>query len=167
MSTEHPKDQKAKAVFALVITSDTRTAKDDKSGRTAVSLIEEAGHSVASRTVIPNDSEKIRAEVRRLLEDASTQVIVTSGGTGIGVKDRTVEAVSALLEKEMPGFGEHFRRLSLDEVGGSALISRATAGVAGGKLVFCLPGSRNAMGLALSKIILPNVGHMLWELSRR
>jgi molybdenum cofactor biosynthesis protein B len=117
--------------------------------------------------MIPNDSEKIRAEVRRLLEDASTQVIVTSGGTGIGVKDRTVEAVSSLLEKEMPGFGEHFRRLSLDEVGGSALISRATAGVARGKLVFCLPGSRNAMGLALSKIILPNVGHMLWELSRR
>jgi molybdenum cofactor biosynthesis protein B len=167
MSAEHPKDQKAKAVFALVITSDTRTAKDDESGRMAVSLIEEAGHSVASRTVIPNDSEKIRAEVRRLLEDASTQVIVTSGGTGIGAKDRTVDAVSALLEKEMPGFGEHFRRLSLDEVGGSALISRATAGVAGGKLVFCLPGSRNAMGLALSKIILPNVGHMLWELSRR
>jgi len=167
MSAEHPRDQKARAVFALVITSDTRTAKDDESGRAAVSLVEGAGHVVASRTMIPNDSGKIGAEVRRLLEDASVQVIVTGGGTGIGTKDRTVDAVAPLLEKEMPGFGEHFRRLSLEEVGGSALISRATAGVEGGKLVFCLPGSRNAMSLALTRIILPNVGHILWELGRR
>jgi molybdenum cofactor biosynthesis protein B len=166
MSAEHPRDQKTRATFALVITSDTRTAEDDESGRTAVSLIEGAGHVVACRTMIPNDSGKIRAEVVRLLGDASVQVIVTSGGTGIGVRDRTVDAVTPLLEKETPGFGEHFRRLSLDEVGGSALISRATAGVARGKMVFCLPGSSNAMSLALTRIILPNIGHMMWELGR-
>ena len=166
MSAEHPRDQKTRAAFALVITSDTRTAEDDESGRTAVSLIEGAGHVVACRTMIPNDSEKIRVEVMRLLGDTSVQVIVTSGGTGIGVRDRTVDAVKPLLEKETPGFGEHFRRLSLDEVGGSALISRATAGVARGKMVFCLPGSSNAMSLALTRIILPNIGHMMWELGR-
>jgi molybdenum cofactor biosynthesis protein B len=92
--------------------------------------------------------------------------VVTSGGTGIGAKDRTVAAVTPILEKDIPGFGELFRRMSYDEVGGAALLSRATAGICRSKLIFCLPGSRNAVKTALSKIILPNVGHMQWELSR-
>jgi molybdenum cofactor biosynthesis protein B len=162
----HPRDQQVSAAFALVVTSDTRTAKEDESGRTAVDLVEGAGHTVAFRTLIPNDAERIRAEVRRLIGDPAVQVILTSGGTGIGAKDRTVDAVLPLLEKEMPGFGEAFRRLSFDEVGGSALLSRATAGAASGKLIYCLPGSKNAMALALGKLILPNLGHTLWEVNR-
>jgi len=164
--SEHPTSKKTPTTFGLIITSDTRTEREDETGSIAISLIEGDGHRVASHTLVPNNEEKIRAEVERLLGDDSVAVIITSGGTGIGVKDRTVAAVALLLEKEMPGFGELFRRISYDEVGGAAIMSRATAGVARGKLLFCLPGSRNAMKVALTMIILPNVGHMQWELSR-
>jgi molybdenum cofactor biosynthesis protein B len=164
--SEHPTSKKAPTTFGLIITSDTRTEREDETGRIAVGLIEGDGHKVTSHTLVPNNEERIKAEVERLLSDDSVAVIVTSGGTGIGAKDRTVATVMPLLEKEMPGFGELFRRISYDEVGGAAIMSRATAGVAGGKLVFCLPGSRNAMKVALTMIILPNVGHMQWELSR-
>ncbi len=164
--SEHPTSKKAPTTFGLIITSDTRTEREDETGRIAVGLIEGDGHRVANHTLVPNNEERIKTEVERLLSDDSVAVIVTSGGTGIGSKDRTVAAVAPLLEKEMPGFGELFRRISYDEVGGAAIMSRATAGVARGKLVFCLPGSRNAMKVALTRIILPNVGHMQWELSR-
>jgi molybdenum cofactor biosynthesis protein B len=164
--SEHPTDRKTPTTFALIVTSDTRTEREDETGRIAVGLIEGDGHTVASHTLMPNNEEKIRAEVERFLYDDSVQVIVTSGGTGIGAKDKTVAAIAPLLEKEMPGFGELFRRISYDEVGGAAIMSRATAGVANGKLIFCLPGSRNAVKVALTKIILPNVGHMQWEINR-
>ena len=164
--SEHPTDKKTPTTFALIVTSDTRTEREDETGRIAVGLIEGDGHRVVSHTIVPNNEEKIRAEVERMLLDDSVAVIVTSGGTGIGSKDKTVAAVAPLFGKEMIGFGELFRRISYDEVGGAAIMSRATAGVANGKLVFCLPGSRNAVKVALSKIILPNVGHMQWEISR-
>ena len=164
--SEHPTSIKTPTTFGLIVTSDTRTERENETGRIAVNLIEGEGHSVASHTLVPNNEERIRSEVERLLYDDSVAVIVTSGGTGIGAKDRTVKVVAPLLEKEMPGFGELFRRISYDEVGGAAIMSRATAGVARGKLIFCLPGSQNAMKVALMKIILPNVGHMQWELSR-
>jgi molybdenum cofactor biosynthesis protein B len=164
--SEHPTSKKTPTTFALIVTSDTRTEREDETGRIAVSLIEGDGHRVLHHTIIPNKEEKIRAEVERMLMDDAISVIVTSGGTGIGPKDRTVAAITPLLEKEMIGFGELFRRISYDEVGGAAIMSRATAGVTHGKLIFCLPGSRNAMKVALSKIILPNVGHMQWEINR-
>jgi len=164
--SEHPTHKKAPTTFALIVTSDTRTEREDETGRIAVGLIEADGHRVVSHTIIPNDAEKIKAEVQRMLLDDSVAVVVTSGGTGIGAKDKTVAAVAPLFEKEMIGFGELFRRISYDEIGGAAIMSRATAGVARGKLIFCLPGSRNAVKVALTKIILPNVGHMQWELSR-
>ena len=164
--SEHPTSKKTPTTFGLIVTSDTRTERENETGRIAVGLIEGDGHSVTSHTLVPNNEERIRAEVERLLYDDSVAVIVTSGGTGIGAKDRTLAAVAPVLEKEMPGFGELFRRISYDEVGGAAIMSRATAGIAKGKLIFCLPGSRNAMKVALTKIILPNVGHMQWELNR-
>jgi molybdenum cofactor biosynthesis protein B len=164
--SEHPTSKKTPTTFGLIVTSDTRTEHEDETGKIAIDLIEGDNHKVASHTLVPNNEEKIRAEVERLLYNDSVAVIVTSGGTGIGVKDRTVAAVTPLMEKEMPGFGELFRRISYEEVGGAAIMSRAIAGVARGKLIFCLPGSRNAMKVALTKIILPNVGHMQWELNR-
>ncbi len=163
--SEHPTRQKTSTTFALMVTSDTRTEREDETGRIAVTLIEGGGHKVASHTIIPNDAAKIKAEIEKALKGPA-EVIVTSGGTGIGAKDRTVAAVTPIFEKDIPGFGELFRRISYDEVGGAAMMSRATAGVAGGKLIFCLPGSKNAVRVALEKIILPNVGHMLWELKR-
>jgi molybdopterin adenylyltransferase len=165
--SKHPINQKTTTNFALLVTSDTRTEKEDETGRTAKHLIEAEGHVVVSHTIIPNIAERIRTELERMLHDNSIRIIITSGGTGIGIKDYTFAVVSTLFEKEMPGFGELFRKLSYDEIGGAAIMSRATAGVINKHLVFCLPGSQNAIKLALLKIILPNVGHMLWEIDRK
>jgi molybdenum cofactor biosynthesis protein B len=164
--SEHKLNRKTKAVFALIITSDTRELRDDETGRTAFKLIEAEGHKVANHTIVPNDSNMIRAEIEKQLENSAVQVIVTSGGTGISSKDRTVDIATALFERELPGFGELFRRFSYEEVSANVIMSRSVAGIARGKLIFCLPGSKNAVRLALSKIILPSLGHTLWELNR-
>jgi molybdenum cofactor biosynthesis protein B len=164
--SEHKLNRKTRAVFALIITSDTRNPKDDETGRTAVKLIEAEGHKVANHTIVPNDSHMIKAEIEKKLKDPVVQVIITSGGTGISSKDRTVDTVTGFFERDLPGFGELFRRFSYDEVNANVIISRSVAGIAKGKVIFCLPGSKNAVRLALSKIILPSLGHTLWELSR-
>jgi molybdenum cofactor biosynthesis protein B len=164
--SEHKLNRKTQAVFALIITSDTRDLKDDETGRTAIELIEAEGHNVANHTIVPNDSETIRAEIEKQLKDPDVQVIITSGGTGISSKDRTVDTATGLFERDLPGFGELFRRFSYDEVNANVIISRSVAGIAKGKVIFCLPGSKNAVRLALSKIILPSLGHTLWELNR-
>ena len=163
---EHRRDQKVEAVVALMVTSDSRTIETDETGKTAVHLLEEAGHRVSAHVIVPNDAGMIHEAYMGFLGDPEVQVIITSGGTGISSRDKTVGTVSATFEKPIPGFGELFRRLSFDEIGHAAMFSRATAGAAQGKLVFCLPGSRGAMETALEKIILPSLGHMLWELSR-
>ena len=163
---EHRRDQKAEAVVALMITSDTRTPENDETGKTAIKLLEEAGHTVAAYIIVENDASKIAEAFNGFANDVRIQVVITSGGTGIGSKDMTVDTVSPLFDKELPGFGELFRRFSFDEIGEAAMFSRATAGVVGRKLVFCLPGSRGAMKTALNKIILPGLGHMLWEVNR-
>jgi molybdenum cofactor biosynthesis protein B len=163
---EHRRDQKTKAAVALMVTSDSRTIETDETGKTAVRLLEEAGHRVTSHVIIPNDTGKIHEAYTGFLDDPNVQVIITSGGTGISSRDKTVGAVSPSFEKSIPGFGELFRRLSFDEIGHAAMFSRAIAGAAQGKLVFCLPGSRGAMVTALEKIILPSLGHMLWEFNR-
>jgi len=163
---EHRRDQKAEAVVALMITSDTRTPENDETGKTAIQFLEEAGHQVAAYVIVENDAPKIEETFNGFVKDERIQVVITSGGTGIGSKDMTVDTVSPLFDKELPGFGELFRRFSFDEIGEAAMFSRATAGVVGRKLVFCLPGSRGAMKTALNKIILPGLGHMLWEVNR-
>ena len=121
---------------------------------------------MSAHVIVPNDAGMIHEAYTGFLSDPEVQVIITSGGTGISSRDKTVGTVSATFEKPIPGFGELFRRLSFDEIGHAAMFSRATAGVAQGKLVFCLPGSRGAMRTALEKIILSSLGHMLWELGR-
>lgn len=108
----------------------------------------------------------MKEALRSLLTNESVNVIITSGGTGISRRDITVDTVCSFMEKRIEGFGELFRRLSYDEIGGGAILSRATAGVAARKLIFCLPGSKNAVDLGLRGIILPILGHMLWEANR-
>ncbi len=162
----HPRDQRVKTTFAILVTSDTRTLKEDQTGEVAVDLLEADGHRVVERSLLPNDAAQIEGWLREALAGPA-RVLITSGGTGIGRVDVTVDVARGLFDKELPGFGEHFRRLSYQQVGVPGLMSRATAGVAQGKLVFCLPGSRNAVKTALEEIILPGVGHMLWELDRR
>ena len=163
---DHPRDQEIETIFAILVTSDTRTAETDETGRTAKKLIEDAGHKVKLYGLVPNDASEIEGWIREALGNGDVRVIVTSGGTGIGAKDKTVDTVSVFLEKTLPGFGEHMRRLSYEEVGLPGVWSRSAAGVAGDKIVFCLPGSKGAVSMALEKIILPGVGHILWELDR-
>ena len=163
---EHRRDQKINAVVALMVTSDSRTIETDETGKTAVRLLEAEGHRVSAHVIVPNDTGLIHEAYARFLGDPDVQVIVTSGGTGISSRDKTVGVVYETFEKPIPGFGEVFRRLSFDEIGHAAVFSRATAGAVQGKMVFCLPGSRGAMVTALERIILPSLGHMLWELNR-
>lgn len=164
---EHRRDQKVEASVALIITSDTRTLDTDETGKRAVHLLEDAGHKVVAHVIVKNNADRIIETFEAFKADDNIQVIITSGGTGIGVKDVTVDAVTGQFDKRLQGFGELFRRLSYDEIGIAAAMSRATAGIAAGKIVFCLPGSKGAMSTALEKIILPSLGHMIWELNRR
>ncbi len=150
---------------AIIIVSDSRTPATDESGALARRLLEEAGHQVVSHGLLPNDEAAVRLEVSRLLE-GDLDLILTSGGTGVSRRDRTVEAVSPLLEKRLDGFGEFFRRASEAEIGTAAMMSRALAGAARGKLVVCLPGSRGAVRTGLERVLLPELRHLIWELRR-
>ena len=164
---EHRRDQKVEAVIALLVTSDTRNHETDETGKRAIQILQEAGHVIAEYRIVGNQETDIQEAVKGFLSDSRVQVIITSGGTGIGIKDKTVDSVKPLLDKSVEGFGELFRRLSYEEIGRPALISRSFAGVANRKLVFCLPGSKSAVELGIKEIIIPILGHMLWELSRK
>ena len=164
--SEHDLHQTVKANFAIIIVSDTRDEKTDESGKIATELLISEGHEVSAFKIIRNNKNLIRSTVKEMLQDPKINVVVTSGGTGISRRDITVDTVSELLDKRIEGFGELFRRLSYEEVAEAAMISRAIAGAVNGKLVFCLPGSKNAVKLALSKLILPGIGHILWEANR-
>jgi len=164
---EHKRDQETRATFALIVTSDTRTPETDETGKRAIQLLEEAGHDVKAHVIVRNDTTQIKKAFEGFVGDEGVQVIVTSGGTGIGAKDKTVDVVSKFFDRRLEGFGELFRQISYKEIGVMAMISRATAGITGGKIVFCLPGSQGAVETALNKIIIPALGHMLWELKRQ
>ncbi len=163
---EHRRDQQITANFALLVTSDVRTHKTDETGKTARRLLEEAGHRVVAHQIVGNDIDAIRKVLRAYLKDKGVDAILISGGTGVSTRDKTIEAVEPLLEREMPGFGELFRMLSYHEIGAAAILSRARAGLAAGKPIFCLPGSVGAVRLALERLIIPLIGHLLWEVRR-
>ncbi len=135
---------------------------DDPSGDLIVELLEKTGHKVVSRTVVPDDRVLIGRTVGNALGMKAVDAVITCGGTGVSLSDVTIETVRPLLRKTLPGFGELFQRLSYDEIGSPALLSRALAGVADkGKAVFCVPGSPQAVRLCLERLILPEVGHIL------
>jgi molybdenum cofactor biosynthesis protein B len=142
-------------VCAIVTISDTRTAETDTSGGRARALLEAAGHRVISYSIVPDDTSLVRARLEELLALPSLEVIVTNGGTGLARRDTTFEAITALLEKRLDGFGELFRMLSWEQVGAAAMLSRATAGVARGKIVVSLPGSTAAVELGLESSSCP------------
>ena len=163
---EHRRDQKAQAKIALVVTSDSRTIADDETGKLAKTLLEEDGHRVNAHVIVPNDVDKIKTTLEAFISDKEIDVIITSGGTGVSSRDHTVDTVSGLLDNELNGFGELFRRLSYDEIGVHAMLSRAKMGIVDRKIVVCLPGSKGAMRTALKEILLPSIGHLLWEVNR-
>ena len=150
----------------IVTVSDTRTEATDKSGRAIAELLTAAGHEVAGRAIVKDDADLVRGMLERQLASADAPVIITTGGTGITSRDSTYEAIAELLEKRLDGFGELFRFLSYQEVGSAAMLTRACAGVARGTVIFLLPGSENAVRLGMTKLILPELGHVVRELRR-
>jgi molybdenum cofactor biosynthesis protein B len=152
----------ADSVAAAVVTvSSSRSADEDPAGDYVAAAFEEAGHEVVVRELIPDDYDSVQGTVDRLTRRKDTDVVVTTGGTGVTPDDVTPEAVRGLLAKRLPGFGELFRRLSYEEVGTRTIGSRAIAGVVSATPVFCLPGSENAVRLGVDEIILPEVGHLV------
>lgn len=167
-SHAHRADGDANPVLCAVVTvSDSRTIETDESGACIRRLLQDAGHLVSESALLPNDESRVRDHVRLLLAREDVDAVLLTGGTGLGKRDRTVEAVRPLLEKELPGFGEIFRVLSFQEqVGTAAILSRALAGAANGKLVVAMPGSRAAVELALVRVLLPELRHAIRELRR-
>jgi molybdopterin adenylyltransferase len=163
---EHKKVSPEKVNFGLVVISDSRTEATDESGDLFKEQLIKAGHNVLAYALLKNDAAAIKQKISELVKRDDIQVIITSGGTGLSHRDVTVETVTAMLEKTMDGFGELFRSLSFQEIGTSGMLSRAVAGVIGGKIVLSLPGSLGATRLALEKIILPEIGHMVREATR-
>ncbi|MBV0923401.1 molybdenum cofactor biosynthesis protein MoaB [Halomicroarcula limicola] len=155
----HHHDADAVAVGVLTVTS-SRSLDDDPGGDAIEAALEDTGHEVLDRRLADDDAAAIADAVAAALDDGA-DVVVTTGGTGLTEDDVTVEAVGALFDREIPGFGELFRWLSYEEVGPMAMASRATAGVVDDRLVFCLPGSENAARLGSEELIAPAVGHLL------
>lgn len=152
---------------AVVTVSDSRTEETDESGKLMRQLVESAGHRVTAYALIRNDEHTTREHVRALVARDDVDVVLCTGGTGLGSRDRTVEAVRPLFEKELPGFGEIFRVVSFQEqVGTAAILSRAVAGGVNGKLVVSMPGSKAAVELALTRVLLPELRHAIRELRR-
>ena len=152
--------------IAVLTVSDSRTATDDRSGDLLAKELDAAGHLVTQRDILPDEPEQVRVWLAETAARDDVDLILLNGGTGISRRDRTFEAVSSLLERTLPGFGELFRLLSFEEIGAAAMASRAVAGTMGDKLVFCTPGSPAAVKLALTRLILPEAGHLVGELRK-
>lgn len=163
---EHKAQAKKVARVWVLTISDTRTEANDVGGKLARELISEAGHTVAGHGIVKDEPEAVQKLIQTLIESRAAEVLITTGGTGISSRDSTYEAVSALLEKRLDGFGELFRMLSYAEVGSAAMLSRAVAGLYRGLVIFALPGSPNAVGLGLKKLIIPELGHLRFEANR-
>jgi molybdopterin adenylyltransferase len=158
-------DPSSVSCFVLTV-SDTRTPRTDDSGKTIVERLKGAGHVVSGYNVVPDEAKDVTKTIRQAVEQLHIDALIVSGGTGITKRDATYEAIEGMLERPLAGFGELFRSLSFAEKGPKALLSRATAGVFRGKILFSIPGSPGAVRLAMDKIILPVIGHAVGELRK-
>jgi len=163
---EHRAASPARVACFVLTVSDSRTLANDTSGQAIAALLEQAGHSVTARRAVRDEPAEVTRILREEIARKSARVLITTGGTGISRRDSTYEAVTALLEKRLDGFGELFRLLSFQTIGPAAMLSRATAGIAGGCAIFMLPGSEDAVRLAMERLILPELGHIVRELTR-
>ena len=166
MTAEHAPHGALRGRVAVLTVSDTRTPETDRSGDAIERLLREAGHHVAERTILPDEPGQVRAQVEAWLAAETIDAVVVNCGTGVSARDRTYEALCTRLELPLPGFGELFRMLSFAEVGAAALLSRAAGGIASGKPLFLLPGSTGAVTLAVSRLLVPVLPHLLGELRR-
>jgi molybdenum cofactor biosynthesis protein B len=163
---EHKHQSPPKVSCAVVIISDSRTEKTDESGKLLIEGLKNAGHEASNFSMLKNNAAAIRLKINELSDESGLQVIITSGGTGASHLDLTIEAITPMLDKKLDGFGELFRYLTYQEIGTGSILSRAMAGVIKGKVIICLPGSLKAVKLALERIILPEIGHLVREASR-
>ena len=165
-----PREHKASAprsVGCFVLTvSDTKTPETDTSGTVIRELLTAAGHRIAGSAIVRDEPADVARVVREACADAAVQAVIVTGGTGITSRDSTYEAIDALLDKRLPGFGELFRMLSFQEIGAAAMLSRAQMGIHARRIVVSLPGSPNACRLALEKLLVPELPHLLREVSR-
>jgi molybdenum cofactor biosynthesis protein B len=161
---EHRKAAPRSVRCAVIVTSDTREIQTDKSGSTITQALKDTGHEVTDYRIVPNDVAALMEALESTMK--ASQAIIISGGTGVSKKDITVDVVRPLFEKELRGFGELFRRLSYDDIGSATMVSRAVAGTIGTRIIFCLPGSENAVRLAMKELILPELSHIVGELEK-
>lgn len=165
--TEHQSSAKTISARCAVITlSDTRTIETDTSGQSIQRLLSEAGHSVAAYHIVKDDPAQLSPLLETLLADPAVDAILTNGGTGISRRDQTIDVIEKAIDQPLPGFGELFRMLSWEQIGAGALLSRAAGGIARGKPLFAMPGSTKAVELAMVKLILPEIRHLLFELRK-
>lgn len=163
---EHKAQAPASVRCYIVTVSDTRTADTDLSGRAIADLLAAAGHLVLGRTIVRDDAELVRGTIERQLANPDVQAIIATGGTGISSRDSTYEAIHRMLAKRLDGFGELFRMLSFEQIGAAAMMSRACAGLAAGRIVVSLPGSEKAVRLAMERLLIPELGHLVQQASR-
>ena len=167
MAKEHEYVLSKALNIAVLTVSDTRSAKDDRGGDTVRKLVKKAGHQITTSLICKDEREEIQHAVKTLLENEAVDGIITTGGTGLGFRDVTVEAIEPYFTKKIAGFGELFRMISYTEdVGSKALLSRAEAGVAHEKVIYLLPGSVKAVQLAMDKLVLPELHHVVYEITK-
>jgi molybdenum cofactor biosynthesis protein B len=165
--SDHLKSSQETTVRCAVVTlSDTRTIDTDTSGKKIAELLSVAGHAVVDHRVLKDDPTELELWLNQLLLRPDVDAILTTGGTGISKRDQTIGAIERLLEQPLPGFGELFRFLSYEQIGSGAMLSRAVGGIAKGKLIFAMPGSTAAVELAMTKLILPEVRHLVFEIRK-
>lgn len=163
VAEHHAASPRGPLLLAVLTVSDTRTLADDTSGALVVELTEAAGHKVVDRALVPDEPERIRGALLAWRDRGDLHAALITGGTGISPRDQTFETVSSLLTRPLPGYGELFRMLSFAEIGPAAMLSRAVGGLAGHLVVMVMPGSRNAVHLAMERLILPELPHLVRE----
>ncbi len=167
MSHQEHRAASPQHVRCYVLTvSDSRTEKNDTGGRLLRDVLAGDGHQVVGHAIEPDEAVTLRAAIERQLDAEEVQAVITTGGTGLSRRDGTYEVVSELIEKRLDGFGELFRALSFEEIGPAAMLSRACAGTARGTILISLPGSQNAVRLGMTKLVLPELGHLVREVTR-
>jgi molybdenum cofactor biosynthesis protein B len=163
---EHRAQAPARVTCFVLTVSDTRTLATETSGRVIAEMLEAGGHAVVGRAAVRDEPAEVTRVLREQISRGEARILITTGGTGISKRDSTYEAVTAMLDKRLEGFGELFRMLSFNEIGSAAMLSRSTAGIAGGCAIFMLPGSEAAVVLAMERLILPELGHVARELTK-
>lgn len=163
---EHRQDAPEAVACAVITVSDTRTLATDRGGATVVEMLEGAGHKVVARTILPDDPAELTTAIQQFVEAAEIDAVLLTGGTGTSPRDQTPEAVRGLLTKELPGYGELLRALSYEDIGAAAMLSRALGGLVERTVVLTMPGSTAAVRLAMEKLILPELAHLVREATK-